>query len=242
MSDAAMVQSIVESTIPIASAEAKVFETQNLTNLANRQQALLSNQAALNAAAQFNAQSSAQVEQFFANLGASIDNQNAARMDAMKQFYDAEANKVSITNAGLETQVSEANAQRKTAMSQFNTQLADARQKFNVENQRVVDQSNVAWRRSINESNTAAQNAANQTNVQNAFNLSQQQLANVWQQWRDEASWTNQASQNYLTRATQVALVALNREANAAFLDDQQENEFYQALGTFATNILGKII
>ena len=232
---------LMEAAKPIAQFDANVYREMNLANLANRQQTMLSNVAAENAARQFNAQSSAQVQQFFASLQKDIQTQNAARIDAMKQFYDAEANKLSATNAGLQTQVSEANAARKTAVEQFNSQLEAQRQQFNIQNQLVVDQSNVAWRRSINTANTAAINAANQTNVQNAFNLSQQALANIWQQWRDESSWVNQASQNYLTRATQVALVALNRQAQADFLDDQQENEFYQALGSFAANIVGSI-
>lgn len=241
MAAMATTAALMEAAKPIAQFDANVYRELNLTNLANRQQTMLSNVAAENAARQFNAQSSAQVEQFFANLQANIQTQNANRIDTMKQFYDAEANKIAATNAGLQTQVSEANAARKTAVEQFNSQLEAQRQQFNIQNQLVIDQSNVAWRRSINTANTAAINAANQTNVQNAFNLSQQALANIWQQWRDESSWVNQASQNYLTRATQVALVALNRQAQADFLDDQQENEFYQALGSFAANIVGSI-
>ena len=241
MAAAATTAALMEAAKPIAQFNANVYRELNLQNLANRQQTMLSNVAAENAARQFNAQSAAQVKQFFANLQANIQTQNAARIDGMKQFYDAEANKLRATNAGLETQINEANAARQTALSQFNAQLDAQRQQFNIQNQLAIDQSNVAWRRSINTANTAAINAANQANVQNAFNLSQQSLANIWQQWRDESSWVNQASQNYLTRATQVALVALNRQAQADFLDDAQEHEFYQALGSFAANIVGSI-
>ncbi len=52
-----------------------------------------------------------------------------------------------------------------------------------------INQSNAAWRRQINTVNTAAQNEANRTNALNTFNMNQQALNNIWQQYRDESSW-----------------------------------------------------
>ena len=58
----------------------------NLTNIQLRQQTLLSDQAASNAALQFNAQSQQQTDQFFASLATQINTNNAQRVDAMNQY------------------------------------------------------------------------------------------------------------------------------------------------------------
>ena len=126
----------------------------SLTNIQLRQQTLLSDQAASNAALQFNAQSQGQTDQFFASLATQINTNNATRTDAMNQYAIAENNKISAQNAQNQIGVNEANAQREAAINQFNTQLKDQRERFNVENQRIIDQSNVTWRRSVNTANT----------------------------------------------------------------------------------------
>ena len=115
----------------------------SLANLQIRQQSLFSDQAAQNAASQFNSQSQAQTDQFFSNLNTSVRTANAQRTDAMNQYAIAETNKISAQNAQNQIAVDEADAQREAAINQFNSQLEDQRQRFNVENQRVIDQSNV---------------------------------------------------------------------------------------------------
>ena len=144
----------------------------NLQNLHARQQTLLSDNAARNAALQFNATSQNQVNQFYDSINTNLQTQNAQRADAMAQYTNAEANKVAALNAKNATAVADANAQRETAISQFNKTLEDARGRFNVENQRVIDQSNAVWRRSINTATKTAANAANETNAMNMLNLS----------------------------------------------------------------------
>ena len=52
-------------------------------NTQNRQQAMLTDQAAANAAQQFNASSENQATEFMTNLSSTINIQNAARDDAM---------------------------------------------------------------------------------------------------------------------------------------------------------------
>jgi hypothetical protein len=102
----------------------------------------------------------------------------------------------------------------------------------------AIDQSNVLWRRAVNESNTAAQNAANQTNVQNRFNMSQVSQNNLWQAWRDEASWLFQSSEREIDRQYNIAMSATNREAAADAAADAQKAQLYQQLGSFALNLL----
>ena len=116
------------------------------------------------------------------------------------------------------------------------------RQKFNVENQRVIDQSNVTWRRQINTANTAATNAANQTNAQNLLNLSNFALSSMWQQWRDEASWVNTASENNKNRQHNIAMAALDRETTMALYDEESKAQFNTFLGSIGLDIFESIL
>ena len=214
----------------------------NLQNLQAQQQQLLTDNAARNAALQFNATSQNQVNQFYSNLNTNIQEQNARRSDALAQFNIAEQNKVAALNAKNATAIADANAQRQAAINQFNATLENQRERFNVENQRVIDQSNVTWRRQTNTANTAAVNAANQTNAQNLLNLSNFALSSLWQQWRDEASWVNQSSQNEMNRNHNLAVAALERTTAFDLQNSAQTSALYAMLGQFGMNIFTKFI
>jgi hypothetical protein len=193
---------------------AKTFlaiDTQNLTNrqataTINYQSAVqmkLSDQAAENASRQFNAKSSTEVDMFFAELGSQIESANKQRAASVDQF----------------------NVNQKGAMDQFNASMEASRQQFNGAMQSTIDQSNVAWRRQINTSNTAAQNVANQQNVQTLLGLNQNSLNNLWQLYRDQASWTMQSTTNELDRAHNAAMQAAQIDA-ASSAYDQKFDDF----------------
>ena len=210
----------------------------NLQNLNTRQNFILSDQAAANAAFQFNATSQNQVNQFYDKLSATISDQNAVRIDAMKKFAEAEKAKVNALNAQNTVAVNEANAKREDTINRFNTQLENQRQQFNVQNQREIDQSNVVWRRSINTANTAATNAANQVNAQNLLNLSNFGLSALWQQWRDEASWVNTSSENSENRNHNLAMAALERSTAVDLQNKASKDAMYQMIGKFGFDLL----
>jgi len=270
MAAEALAEGIMNSAIPIAAADAETYKQMIFQNLANNQQAaitnaksylqmdmanlsnnqqaslsnmqsrqsfLLSDQAAANAAYQFNATSQNQVNQFYDNMSSQMSEQNSARADAMKQYATSEANKISALNAQNTVQVDEANAQRESAINQFNSTLENQRQQFNVNNQREIDQSNVVWRRGINTANTAAVNAANQTNAQNLLNLSNWAMSAAWQQWRDEASWVNTASENEQNRNHNLAMAALERSAAVDLQDKASKDAMYQMIGKFGFDL-----
>ena len=205
----------------------------SMQNLHAQQQALLSDNAARNAALQFNATSQNQVNQFYDSINTNLQTQNAQRSDAMAQYNNAEANKVAALNAKNATALADANAQRETAINQFNKTLEDARARFNVENQRVIDQSNAVWRRSINTANTTAANASNETNAMNLLNLSNFAMSGLWQQWRDEASWVQTASQNTGNRDHNMAIAALERTTAFDLQNSAQKAALYGLLGQF---------
>jgi hypothetical protein len=214
----------------------------NLQNLQAQQQQLLTDNAARNAALQFNATSQNQVNQFYDTLNTNIQEQNARRSDALAQFNNAEANKVAALNAKNATAIADANAQRTAALNQFNATLESQRERFNVENQRVIDQSNVTWRRQINTANTAATNAANQTNAENLLNISNFALSSLWQQWRDEASWVNQSSENEMNRNHNLAVAALERTTAFDLQNSAQTSALYAMLGQFGMNMFTKYL
>lgn len=271
MAAEALAEGIMNSAIPIAAADAQTYKDMIFQNLANNQQAaitnaqaylqmdmanlsntqqanlqniqarqsfLLSDQAAANAAYQFNATSQNQVNQFYDNMSAALSQQNATRADAMKQYATSEANKISALNAQNTVQVDEANAQRESAINQFNSTLENQRQQFNVNNQREIDQSNVVWRRGINTANTAAVNASNQTNAQNLLNLSNWAMSAAWQQWRDEASWVNTSSENEQNRNHNLAMAALERSTAVDLQDQASKDSMYQMIGKFGFDLL----
>jgi len=214
----------------------------SLTNIQLRQQSLLTDQAAENASLQFNAQSQAQTDQFFASLQSQINTNNASRQDAMNQYAVSETNRISAQNAQNAIGVAEANAQREATINQFNAQLQDQRERFNVENQRIIDQSNVTWRRQVNTANTASINAANQADAQNLLNISNFALSALWQQWRDEASWVNTASENARDRAHNVAMAALERETEISLLNESSKDALNQMIGSIGFDIIGSIL
>jgi hypothetical protein len=210
----------------------------NLQNITTRQNFILSDQAAANAAFQFNATSQNQVNQFYDKLSTTVADQNAARIDAMKKFAEAERAKVNALNAQNTIAVNEANAKREDTINRFNAQLENQRQQFNVQNQREIDQSNVVWRRSINTANTAAVNAANQVNAQNLLNLSNFGLSALWQQWRDEASWVNTSSENIQNRNHNLAMAALERSTAVDLQNKASKDAMYQMIGKFGFDLL----
>ena len=185
-------------------------------NQAAQQQAMLSNQAAVNAASQFNATSQNQVDQFFANLKTSIDTSNAASKNASAQF----------------------NAGQVNAMNQFQENLKVQVDQYNANNALVIAQSNAKWRRSVNTANTAAQNAANQINAQNYFNLSNTALSNIWQEYRDEASFVYQSSQNNLDRAFNYSMAVLEAETTQDMFDKKVAQSNASSLGSFLASLI----
>ena len=209
----------------------------NLANLNTRQSFLLSDQAAANAAFQFNATSQNKVNQFYDKLGATISEQNSSRVDAMNKFTEAEKSKVNALNAQNTIAVNEANAKREASLNQYNATLENQRQQFNVNNQKEIDQSNVVWRRAINTANTAAVNAANQANAQNTLNLSNWALSSMWQQWRDEASWVNTSSENSNNRNHNLAMAAMERSTAFELQDQKSKDALYQLIGKFGFNL-----
>jgi len=180
-----------------------------------QQQAMLSDQAAQNAAQQFNATSANQTNQFFANLTQDINKYNAAAASASSQF----------------------NAGQSNAMQQFTATMQNQREQFNAQNALAIEQSNVQWRREVNTANTAQQNAANQVNAANYLAISNTALNNVWQQFRDEADYAYSSAENAHDRAFNMAMAVLEADVNRENQDKYLDQSTASSIGSFLTTI-----
>ena len=189
---------------------AKSFLTMDMQNLTNEQQAntltyqskaqaLLSDAAAANAAAQFNTKSENDVQEFFTELGVQIESANVSRKIAVEQF----------------------NSNQQVAIEQFNAQMETATDQFNANMQLEIDQSNAVWRRNVNTRNTAQQNEANRQNALNLLGIQQNALNQLWQKYRDKASWVVKISENAKDRAHNAAMQSAAIAANASAYDEK---------------------
>jgi hypothetical protein len=180
-----------------------------------RQQAMLSNQAAENAARQFNATSENQTNQFMASLAQQIELNNTQQLNAMEQFNATAQNQVDQQVRGLTVDENKFNAQMATQINQYNAQIAFDRAKWNATNAQAVEQSNIAWRRQANTINTAAANQIAMQNSQNLFGMSQQAQAFLWQELRDRAAYEFQAGEKFEDRKTHLIAQSLGNEATS---------------------------
>ena len=199
---------------------AQAFLQMDLTNLSNQQQAnvlksqqtqqrLLSNQAAQNAAAQFNATSENQTNQYMASLNAQINQFNAGQQNATAQFNATQSNAAAARDTQRQADLNKFNTQLATQVDQFNANQDFARNQWNAQNVAAVEASNVQWRRQTNVANTAAQNAVNMQNAQNAFAMSQTAQSFLWQELRDQADYDFRNSENEKNRIAQLVNTAL---------------------------------
>ena len=202
--------------------EAQSLLSVDLKNLDNEQksntltysaltQGLFKDAAEENARNQFNAKNELQVEEFFAELGSQVETANANRTAAMRQF----------------------NASEENAMAQYNTTLEDSRDKFNSSMTFAVDQSNAVWRREVNTQVTAIQNETNRINTQNFYNASQNALNNLWQQYRDNASWNFQKSESYLQRQHEIGIMAMEFANTKELYSQEQKDNLAMGVGNW---------
>jgi len=129
---------------------AQSFLQMDMQNLDNEQKttmfkaqanisSILSDQAAENAASQFNATSQNQTDQFFAGLQTQVSQFNTEQQNAMNRFNAGEAN----------------------AINKFNSSQVNQRDQFNAANHLVIAQANAKWMQNVTTADNAAQNQAN---------------------------------------------------------------------------------
>jgi len=205
---------------------AQNFMQLELTNLSNQQQtelfkaeqriqSLFTDQAAENAARQFNATSQNQTDQFFANLQSQTSQFNASQANAQNQFNAGQINTV----------------------ERFNQEIANQRDQFNATNQLVIAQSNAQWRREIATSDTAAINRANELNAKAVLDISNQAYNNLWQFYGDTMEFAWKSAENELDRMNAMAMAQLSATATK----DAQKMASSSAAGSAIGGLIGTL-
>ena len=132
------------------------------------------------------------------------------------------------------------NEDQANSVNKFNAKLADSRDQFNSTMSSAIEQSNALWRRQINTANTAEQNSANRQNAAAILGVSTSALDAVWQEYRDEASFSFTATENNLQRNQQLALTAIANQFATEMFEAQVDADSQKAVGTFIGNLLEK--
>ena len=206
---------------------AQNFLQVDMANLSNRQQTdifktqqriqgLFTDQAAENAAQQFNASSQNQTDQFFANLGTQVSQFNATQANAQNQYNAGQANTV----------------------ARFNAELQNQRDQFNAQNQSVIAQANAQWRRQIATADTAAINRANEINAQNVLDISKTAYDNLWQYYSDAMEYAWESADNELDRQNAIARARIAADADITAAELKRDAEDTRNIGSFVFEVL----
>ena len=206
---------------------AQNFLQMDLTNLSNSQQtelfknqqtiqSLFTDQAATNAAAQFNASSENQVNQFFSSLEQQARQYNVTQMNAQSQF----------------------NAGQGNVISRFNSQIANDRDQFNATNRVAVDQANAVWRRSVATADTAAVNRANEINASAVLDISNEAYSDLWQFFADEMDFVLRSSDSERTRINNLTIATLNNDTTLEAANLKADGDAAAGFGSLITQVL----
>ena len=207
---------------------AQNFLQMDMTNLSNQQQtellkgqqrvqSLFTDQAATNAARQFNATSQTQTDQFFANLSQQASQYNASQSNAQAQFNAGQVNTV----------------------ERFNAELNNQRDQFNAQNELVIAQNNAQWRRQIATADTVAVNRANELNASAVLGISKQSYDNLWQMYADTMEFAWKSAENELDRIVTMAEAQLDAEATQYAADATSKSAAGKSIGSLITTLGG---
>jgi hypothetical protein len=191
------------------------MDMQNMNNLQQsdvfraqqRQQALFSDAAAINASKQFNATSENQTKQFTKNIQSQVEQFNASQVNAMDAQNQQEAN----------------------AMEKFKQDIMNQRDQFTAANQLVVDQNNAVWRREIATADTAAVNRANELNAAATLDMSKTAFNNLWNYYGDTMEWAWTSAENQQERWNKLAQQQMINDGKTTVA--QLENDYQSSIG-----------
>ena len=156
----------------------EIFKAQTMANT------LLSDTAAFNANAQFNASSDNQVNQFFAQMQSQLNQFNSAQTNAMKQFNSGETNSI----------------------LKFNSELQNGREQFNASMYAQIAQANAKWRQDTTTANNSFLNQSNFQYAKDVNGLTNKVMDQIWQRERDIMSFAFTGSENAMERTTRLLL------------------------------------
>ena len=198
---------------------AQNFMQMDMANLSNLQQtemfktqqniqSMFTDQAAENAAKQFNAASENQTNQFFSNLTGQTAQFNASQQNAMDQF----------------------NVNSVNALREFNSEIQQQRDMFNAQNGLVIAQSNAQWRQNLDTLNTTALNDSNREFAATMNGLTAGNLEQIWQRERDIMDYAYKSSASSKDRALSLILADKKYAEYAKAREDAEETSMWSFL------------
>ena len=205
---------------------AQNFLQLDMANLSNEQQtqlfnaqainqSLLTDQAATNAARQFNATSQNQVDQFMSTLANQVSQFNSTQANAQNQFNAGELN----------------------TLSRFNAEVANQRDQFNATNQLAIAQNNAVWRREIATADTSAINRANELNAKAVLDVSNNQYDNLWQFYADTMEWAWKSSESEFDRIRDMTVANISADAQKEASERAASSSRGSAVGSLVATL-----
>jgi len=211
-------QAAVENSKRFLEVDLANFEAAQQTEILNtkaQQDFMLSDQAADNAAKQFNAESKMQTDQFMANLANNIAQFNATQVNAMEKFNTGETN----------------------SMAKFNQQLEDQREQFNAQNQLVIEQFNKKWKQQIATTDSAAQNYSNEFNAKALLDISNTAYNNMWSHMSDLMEWAWTSGESGKDRLHELTLAEIDAKLQMDLKHLDLSAEASGAIGGFVMDL-----
>lgn len=259
---AAMSQAIMEASLPIATSDAKFFQTLTVENLSNKQQSIINRANILSKFEEINQDSRMAaaiqntkhfMEMDLANLSneqqAEIINtqarvqsilEDAKAKNTARMFESESANNMGMFYDQLNTQIEQYNASQSNDMRQFNASLENNREQFYREMQYNVDLANARWRQEVTMQNAQNQFEAAAFDVRNMVDLSNEQLNQIWDRSDALLDYLWKTSENELERDNRLALAAIQAQNNidlAKYQGKQQDKAGWGSIiGTIAGN------
>ena len=205
MAAAAIAQSVLESAIPIAQADAQSYRQIQLQNLSNKQAAALQKAATYAQMDTENLNSRLTSAVNNARNFLAIDNANLTNTQASNTIsFNARAQEL-FTDQAQENATRQMNAKNQLQVETFFTQLGVQVDEANTTRQVAIDQFNLGQGRAIGEFNTKIQDSRDKFNATMRTHIDQ---ANA--QWRREINTRNTAVQNEVNRANAQALLGIS--------------------------------
>lgn len=210
---------------------AKNFMQMDLTNLTNEQQArtintqnrvqsILEDTKQENTARMFNAQSTNEMNKFYDNLRASIDQFNTTQKNTMEQFNAGELN----------------------ATSRFNSTLENSRQQFYQNMQYNIDVANAKWRQTVTTANAEMAFQAAATDVKNLVGVSVEQLNQLWDRSDALLDYAFKNSQNQAEREANIAIAKMNAQVERDKIAAQKSGGIIGAIGKVVGTVAGSVL
>ena len=205
MAAAAIAQSVVESALPIAAADAQSYKQIQLQNLSNQQQAALQKAATFAGmdTANLNARLTSAVNN--ARNFLAIDTQTLSNKQAASTLSFNANTQSMFTDAAQENATRQFNAKNEIQVEEFFTQLGVQVEEANANRKASVDEFNAGQTNSVATFNANLEDSRDKFNANMRAQIDQSNAV-----WRRQVNTANTAVQNEVNRANAQALLGLS--------------------------------